>query len=145
MTSLHVVDSVEDSLALYGCLRMSDWDDQMRLGDKRDTVILPHIGRTYVDLRTDFHSFIWRFQVHQKWEREDFRLEYMLYKVEFTHLGFFYYSTQARGIIPLLQKMDYPVQPCKDWSYFGVYHFNDPLPFQMHTAAGEELLKVTMM
>ena len=104
MTSPHVVDSVQDSLALYGCLRISDLDDQMRLGDKRDTVILPHIDRTYVDLRTDFRSFI---RERHKWAREDFKWEYMLYKVEFTHLGFFYYSTQTRGIIPVLEKMDY--------------------------------------
>ena len=89
-------------------------------------------------------------KVHSALERRNWILgrgtfETMLFKVEFTHLGFFYYSTQTRGIIPLLEKMDYPVQPCKDWSYFSVYHFNDPLPFQMHTAAGEELLNVTMM
>ena len=142
MTSPHVVDSVEDSLTLYGCLRRSDWDDQMRLGDKRDRVIPLKLDRTYVDLRTDFRSFI---RERHKRAREDFKWESTLYKVEFTHLGFLYYSTQTRGIIPVLEKMDYPVQPCKDWSYFSVYHFNDPLPFQMHTAAGEELLNVTMM
>ena len=143
MTSLHVVDSVEDSLVLYGILRKSDFDDQMRLPDKRDRVILPHIGRTYVDLRTDAQSHWVRFELHNALERS--RLEYLSFKVEFTHLGFFYYSTQARGVIPLLQNMVYPVQPSKDGVYLGVYQFNEPLPFQMHTAAGEELLKVTMM
>ena len=148
MTSPHVVDSVEDSLVLYGCMRKSDFDDQMRLPDKRDRVILPDRGSTYVGLRTDVHSAIERMKVHSALERRNWILgrrtfETMSFKVEFTHLGFFYYSTQARGIIPLLQKMVYPFQPSKDGFDFGVYHFNEPLPFQMHTAAGEELLKVT--
>ena len=135
MTSPHVVGPVEHSFELYGCMRRSEFDDQMCLPDNRNRVILPDRGSTYVGLRTDVHSAL---DLGAHW-----RSEILMFKAEFTHQGFFYYSTQAKGTVPLLQRMVYPVQPSKDGSDFDVYHFNEPLPFQMHTGAGEELLNVT--
>ena len=135
MTSPHVVGPVENSFVLYGCMKQSDFDDQLRLPDRANRLILPDARSTYVGLRTDVHSAL---DLGAHW-----RSEILMFKAEFTHQGFFYYSTQAKGTIPLLQRMVYPVQPSKDGSDFDVYHFNEPLPFQMHTGAGEELLNVT--
>ena len=149
MNSPHVVDSVEELLVLYGCMRKSEFDDQMRLPDKRNRVFLLDRGSTYVGLRTDVHSALERMKVHSALERRNpwipqlQRSEILTFKVEFTHQGFFYYSTQATGTILFLQRMVYPFQPSKDGFDFDVYHFNGPLPFQMHTGAGEELLNVT--
>ena len=115
-------------------MKKSDFDDQLHLPDRANRLILPDVRSTYVGLRTDVHSAL---DLGAHW-----RSEILMFKVEFTHQGFFYYSTQAKGTIPLLQRMVYPVQPSKDGSDFDVYHFNEPLPFQMHTGAGEELLNV---
>ena len=149
MTSPHVVGPVENSFVLYGCMKQIDFDDQMRLPDRSSRLILPDRRSTYVGLRTDVHSALERMKVHSALERRNQwipqlqRSEILTFKVEFTDQGFDHYSAQATGTIPLLQRMVYPVQPSKDGSDFDVYHFNEPLPFQMHTGAGEELLNVT--
>ena len=65
--------------------------------------------------------------------------EILVFRVEFTHQGFFHCAQQSTGTIPLLQRMVYQSSPIER----SIYHFNGPLPFHMQTEAGEQLMKVT--
>ena len=131
MASSHVVGPVAKSVVLYGCMEKDREQDVAGSG----AIPVDRLG-SYVGLRTEPRS---SFQRLKDWKPEVQTSDVLVFAVNFTPQGFLYCSTHMIGTIPLLQRMSYD-HSAIDW---GAYHFNGPIPCDMHEAgSGETLLSV---